>query len=304
MSKDSPVITNVELGIAKLNIVSHHGYLRCAKYVNPLVGQLSSPESEGAAITPASYNRNSLIILDPEAVEDKTEEDVYEDQMESELESSLENAIDLDIMNESDTTLSENSMGDDSDEANIISGNESDDKNERKNLEKGKLERMSGGEENQEVDNIEKGTEIYCHEADEDSHISQYENNEIEVNVTEAKIMSELEFFQTEGVAINEEVENFKCDISLPVDTEEETGISAETEKGYLTQNLCDVNIQDMKSDSQEKNISDTDIKEIESEKNLMVAQTEDRGVSFEEVIITEFDIFKSAGTLYLKYKK
>lgn len=285
MSKDSPVITNVELGVAKLNTVSHHGYLRCAKYVNPLVRQLSSPESEGATNTPASYNRNSLIILDPEPVEDETEEDVYEDQMESELESSLENAIDLDIIDESDTTLSENGTGDDTDEANIISENESDDRNERDDLEKGKFESMSGGEENEEVDNIEKVAEIFCHGADEDNHIGQGENNEIEVNVTETKIMSESEFFQTEDVAINEEVENFKCDISFPVDTEKETGISDEVEKGYLIQNPYDENTQAMKSDSQEKNVIDTDIKEIEPEKDLMVPQTEEKNDSFEEVI-------------------
>lgn len=108
-TNDDPVVSHVEIGVAKLNTVSHHEHLRCAKYVNPLVRQLSAaPGKDTPNESTVTYNRNSLIVLDAELVDSDPENDVYEDQMETELESSYENCLVPDNLEESDTTLSDN----------------------------------------------------------------------------------------------------------------------------------------------------------------------------------------------------
>ncbi|XP_052800360.1 serine/arginine repetitive matrix protein 2-like isoform X6 [Mya arenaria] len=98
-SETSPTVSVVEVGTASLNAVSHHKYLRCATYVNPLVRQLSSGSTGNMVM-----KRNSIIVVSDAPV-DKEEviADVYEDKLESELEFSVKNDIDSD-QEESDTS--------------------------------------------------------------------------------------------------------------------------------------------------------------------------------------------------------
>lgn len=92
------IVTTVEIGAAKLNTVSHHKYLRCAKFVNPMVRQLSV---ETGLKIDLQQNRNSLIVIDNEVEEVEREialeRDVYEEKLESELETSLETIIEPDL---------------------------------------------------------------------------------------------------------------------------------------------------------------------------------------------------------------
>ena len=93
---ESNIVRVVELGLAKLNTVSHHEHLRCAKLVSPLVRQLSKESNYTLDV-----NRRSLIIG---VEENEPEDDVYEDQMEIELESTLETALDTKVNEESDNS--------------------------------------------------------------------------------------------------------------------------------------------------------------------------------------------------------
>lgn len=111
--KDS-VVKTVELGVASLNTVSHHKYLRCAQYVNPVVRRLSLERGNSIDL---DNNRNSLIVIDANIVADaeeiergiQLERDVYEEKLESELESSLETILEpvSDNGYESDSELSD-----------------------------------------------------------------------------------------------------------------------------------------------------------------------------------------------------
>lgn len=111
--KDS-VVKTVELGVASLNTVSHHKYLRCAQYINPVVRRLSLERGHGIEL---NNNRNSLIVIDANIVADaeeiergiQLERDVYEEKLESELESSLETILEpvSDNGYESDSELSD-----------------------------------------------------------------------------------------------------------------------------------------------------------------------------------------------------
>ena len=91
------VVTQVDVGIACLNTVSHHKYLRCAKFVNPIVRQLSVERGNLSPISDRENNRNSMIVIDADAEETEREialeHDVYEEKLESELEISLEDIL-------------------------------------------------------------------------------------------------------------------------------------------------------------------------------------------------------------------
>ncbi|XP_053384097.1 uncharacterized protein LOC123536284 isoform X10 [Mercenaria mercenaria] len=191
IDNDSPVVSEVELGIAKLNRVSHHEYLRCAKYVNPLVRQLSAPGTPSAIESPAIYNRNSLIILDPEIVESDTEQDVYE----SELESSLENALELDGMDESDTTLSDKDDRNDSDKDDNLSGSMSSIKGE---IEDGKSRSYETSKEN---DVKTKETETYSDEKYEEINRNEAIVKYIE-DTKEERLRSEVQLPEIEDKLI------------------------------------------------------------------------------------------------------
>ncbi|KAL4225468.1 hypothetical protein ACF0H5_016158 [Mactra antiquata] len=104
---DDPILQQVEIGKAVLNTVSHHEYLRCAKYVNPLVRQLSNHEDTGVVSPAIVYNRNSLIILDTDVVNvdiENDEHDLYEENLEEKLEVDVEyNGCKVDKEEDTDT---------------------------------------------------------------------------------------------------------------------------------------------------------------------------------------------------------
>lgn len=289
VSDNSPVVTRVELGVAKLNTVSHHEYLRCAKYVNPLIRQLSVPESETTANTPANYNRNSLIIVDSEVVESDTEQDVYEDQMESELESSLENALDLDEMEESDTTVSETSHKGDTDDTEDFSENGSSEKMESKNMngvistqswkgnimdeekESGQMENLKGNtySEESKISDMGKEAESYSKETDVVINIEVTDtlaegNIEIQCNEMEGKEVSECESLQTVDQDNESESKTWLSDCSVSEETHKDADGNEKTDLTKGEQYVEDDTVRRNILRTQETDINDITVKETE----------------------------------------
>ena len=55
-NQNTNIVSVVELGAARLNTVSHHEHLRCAKLVNPIARQLSKEAYQAAIVKRKKFN--------------------------------------------------------------------------------------------------------------------------------------------------------------------------------------------------------------------------------------------------------